>query len=102
MEDTESINYAVELPDVTYVSGLDDANIKIYKFDSSKDIYDIISYFLEIKSSNDHFYVVDINQIIKQYHLWKKELPFVRPFYAIKSEVAETILTKVELEKEKI
>ena len=78
-------NISLELSDVTYVSGLDDANTRIYKFDATKDIYDIISYFLEIKSSNDHFYVVDINQIIKQYNLWKKELPFVRPFYAIKS-----------------
>ena len=68
MEDIDSVNYTIELSDVTYVSGLDDANIKIYKFDGNKDIYDIISYFLEIKSSNDHFYVVDINQIIKQYH----------------------------------
>jgi len=88
MEELEYLNnnnISLELSDVTYVSGLDDANTRVYKFDSSKDIYDIISYFLEIKSSNDHFYVVDINQIIKQYNLWKKELPFIRPFYAIKS-----------------
>jgi ornithine decarboxylase len=85
LEYSNSNNISLELSDVTYVSGLDDANTRVYKFDSSKDIYDIISYFLEIKSSNDHFYVVDINQIIKQYNLWKKELPFIRPFYAIKS-----------------
>jgi ornithine decarboxylase len=87
MEDIEhNGNVQLELSDVTYVSGPDETNTKIYKFDStSKDIYDIISYFLEIKSSNDHFYVVDINQIIKQYNLWKRELPFIRPYYAIKS-----------------
>ena len=87
MEEIEYLtnNISLELSDVTYVSGLDDANTRIYKFDATKDIYDIISYFLEIKSSNDHFYVVDINQIIKQYNLWRKELPFIRPFYAIKS-----------------
>jgi ornithine decarboxylase len=92
MEDNEAINFNVELEDVTYVSGLDDANIKIYKFDANKDIYDIISYFLEIKSSNDHFYVVDLNKIIKQYYLWKKELPFIRPFYAVKSNPDPMIL----------
>ncbi len=81
MEDNEFLN--LELADFTYVSGPDESNTKIYKFDSSKDIYDIISYFLEIKSSNDHFYVVDVNQIIKQYNLWKRELPFIRPYYAI-------------------
>jgi len=78
-------NISIELPDVSYVSGSDDANLKIYKFDATKDIYDVISYFLEIKSSNDPFYIVDINQIIKQYYLWKKELPFIRPYYAVKS-----------------
>ncbi len=83
--DFSSPNFSFELNDVTYVSGPDETNTKVYKFDSSKDIYDIISYFLEIKSSNDHFYVVDINQIVKQYNLWKKELPFIRPYYAIKS-----------------
>ncbi len=87
MEDSEytNTNMSLELADVTYVSGPDETNTKIYKFDSSKDIYDIISYFLEIKSSNDHFYVVDVNQIVKQYNLWKRELPFIRPYYAIKS-----------------
>ena len=86
MEDNDyNTNVPLEISDVTYVSGPDETNTKIYKFDSSKDIYDIISYFLEIKSSNDHFYVVDINHIIKQYNLWKRELPFIRPYYAIKS-----------------
>jgi ornithine decarboxylase len=92
MEDNEFLN--LELADFTYVSGPDESNTKIYKFDSSKDIYDIISYFLEIKSSNDHFYVVDVNQIIKQYNLWKRELPFIRPYYAIKSN-PDPIIIKI-------
>ena len=89
----EDVEYnPLELADVTYVSGPDETNTKIYKFDSSKDIYDIISYFLEIKSSNDHFYVVDINHIVKQYNIWKRELPFIRPYYAIKSNPDQMII----------
>uniref|UniRef100_A0A6C0E601 ornithine decarboxylase n=1 Tax=viral metagenome TaxID=1070528 RepID=A0A6C0E601_9ZZZZ len=81
-----------ELYDVSYVNGYEDEQLKVYKFNSPSDVYDIISYFLEIKSSNDHFYIVDIKKILEKYNLWMKELPFILPFYAIKSNPDPMIL----------
>lgn len=78
-------DYIPDLSEFNIINEYDESNQQIHKFDSTKDIYDIISYFLEIKSSNDHFYIVDLRKIIDQYYLWKEYLPFIKPFYAVKS-----------------
>ena len=86
MEEEEIINYS----DCTIVTETEETNVKIYKF--NKDIYDTISSFLEITPSNDHFYIVNLHKIVKQFNRWKAELPNVKPFYAIKSNPDHMIL----------
>jgi diaminopimelate decarboxylase len=65
---------------------------KIYRFSSEYDTYGIISDLLKKQAINDHFYIVDLKKIINQYNLWKKELPLIRPYYAIKSNPDQMIM----------
>jgi ornithine decarboxylase len=65
---------------------------KIYKFDMNTDILDIISYFLELKNSDDPFYIVDINEIYKKCQQWFTVLPNILPYYAIKSNPDPVII----------
>lgn len=65
---------------------------KVYKFGTNAEIIDIISYFLELKNSDDPFYVVDLTEIFKKYKQWTVELPRVHPYYAIKSNPDPMIL----------
>jgi ornithine decarboxylase len=64
----------------------------IVNFDQSKSITDVINYFIERKSDNDHFYMVNVNSILEQLNKWKRELPYVLPFYAVKSNPDRTLL----------
>lgn len=78
--------------DIYFVNESEEEQHKVYRFDKSKDIYDIISYFLGKKSSNDNFYIVDIDKIHQQYLLWNSELSFIKPYYAIKSNPDHIIM----------
>lgn len=82
----------IDFSGYNFITESDDKNHKIYKFNSDYDIYDIITDLLEKKSTNDHFYIVDLNKIINQYNLWKRELPMIRPYYAIKSNPDSMIM----------
>jgi diaminopimelate decarboxylase len=66
---------------------------KIYKFDAKLDVTDIISYFLELKSSDEPFYIVDISEVYKKYQQWVYVLPNVHPYYAIKSNPDSMIIS---------
>ena len=61
------------------------AQNKMYKFDTKADILDIISYFLELKNSDEPFYIVDMSEVHKKCQQWLSILPRVQPYYAIKS-----------------
>ncbi len=63
-------------------SYLSDKNVKIY--DSTLDIYNIVNQFLERKQGDESFVIIDLGEIIRQFNKWKKLLPRVTPFYAIK------------------
>lgn len=71
--------------DLKTVDTNEDTPNKVYKFDVDKDILDIISYFLELKNSDDPFYIIDLSEVYKKYHQWVTCLPRVTPFYAVKS-----------------
>jgi len=57
---------------------------KYIKF-NTKDIYEIISYFLGIRTNNEPFFIADLGEVVRKYKQWKKNLPRIEPFYAIKS-----------------
>lgn len=63
-------------------SYLTDKDVKIY--DSKIDDYDIVNQFLEKKQGDESFIIIDLGEIIRQYNKWKRLLPRVTPFYAIK------------------
>ncbi len=67
------------------VNSKDTEKLKVHEFCYDADIIDIISHFLELKSSDDPFYIVDIHEVYKKYQQWVTLLPRVTPFYAIKS-----------------
>ncbi len=63
-------------------SYLTDKDVKIY--DSKIDDYDIVNQFLEKKQGDESFIIIDLGEIIRQYNKWKRLLPRVTPFYAVK------------------
>ena len=63
-------------------SYLSDKNVKIY--DSKLDIYNIVNQYLEKKQGDESFVIIDLGEIIRQYNKWKKLLPRITPFYAVK------------------
>ncbi len=68
---------------ITHIySYLSDKDVKIY--DSKIDTYDIVNEFLEKKQGDESFMIVDLGDVIRQYNKWKKLLPRVTPFYAVK------------------
>lgn len=80
----EEPTISTDLSDVKYIMGTDDNVPHIHIFDKDRDIYDLISYFLEKKSLNTTFYIVDLNKIEERFRLWKQHLPDISPFYAVK------------------
>lgn len=83
--DNENITEIKELiPDAQYVNETNETLCKIYNFNTN-DIIEIITYFMQNKTSDDAFYIVNLSEIVRLYNLWISELPRVKPFYAIKS-----------------
>ena len=79
----------------------DDSITDIYNFISDKEIkiYDtklemlyIINQYLEKKKGEQSFILVDLGDIIRQYHRWKKLLPRITPYYAIKCNPCPIII----------
>jgi ornithine decarboxylase len=69
---------------------LSDKNVKIY--DIKLDQFDIINQYLEKKRGEQSFVLVDLGDIIRQYYRWKKNLPRVIPYYAIKCNPCSIII----------
>lgn len=81
------------IPDAQYVNQDNETICKIHKFNTS-DIIDIITYFMQHRTSNDAFYVVNLSEIVRIINLWKTELPRVIPHYAIKAN-PDNMIAKV-------
>lgn len=69
---------------------LSDKNVKIY--DTQLDTFDIINQYLEKKKGEQSFILVDLGDIIRQYHKWKKNLPRITPYYAMKCNPCPIII----------
>jgi len=69
---------------------ISDKNIKIY--DTKLDQFDIINQYLEKKKGEQSFILVDLGDVIRQFHRWKKNLSRVVPYYAIKCNPCPIII----------
>lgn len=73
------------------VSIINDGGIKRYDTQEFK-IEDIIHDFIQNTSSLNSFFLMDIGQIFRRYKLWKKLLPRVEIFYAVKCNPDKILL----------
>lgn len=69
---------------------ISDKDIKIY--DTKLEQFDIINQYLEKKKGEQSFILVDLGDIIRQFYRWKKNLPRVIPYYAIKCNPCPIII----------
>jgi len=69
---------------------ISDKNVKIY--DTNLDMLDIINQYLEKKKGEQSFILVDLGDIIRQFNKWKKNLPRIIPYYAIKCNPCPIII----------
>jgi ornithine decarboxylase len=69
---------------------ISDKNVKIY--DTKLDMFDVINQYLEKKKGEQSFILVDLGSIIRQYYKWKKNLPRITPYYAIKCNPCDVII----------
>jgi ornithine decarboxylase len=69
---------------------ISDKDVKIY--DTTLDMLDIINQYLEKKKGEQSFIVVDLGDVIRQFFKWKKNLPRITPYYAIKCNPCPIII----------
>lgn len=69
---------------------LKDFNIKL--FSNNETNLDIMSDFLSRLNIDNSFYICDLTNIINQYNRWKRNLPRVQPYYALKSNPDPAII----------
>jgi len=69
--------------DLSAFSNLFEQN-KVKFFSNEDDIINIINVFLERDIHEEAFFIVNIEKIIQQYIKWKKYLPNIIPYYAVK------------------
>jgi len=90
-----------ELNEVSDITGVDISNLtwmlseyNIIKFDNDefKTMKDIIPKIISDNNVNQSFSIIDIGAIIRQYKLWKKYLPNINVFYAVKCNSDPVIL----------
>jgi len=55
-------------------------------------MFDIINQYLEKKKGEQSFILVDLGDIIRQFSKWKKNLPRITPYYAIKCNPCPIII----------
>jgi ornithine decarboxylase len=78
------------------IADLLNTGIKVYPKD--RDIIDIIRDFLSESNHPDTgFFIVDLSKVIDQYFRWLRNLPRVKPFYAVKSNPNPMILKLLAL-----
>lgn len=88
---TEVINETTGIQIQEMLTFLKDFNVKMFSNDETT--IDIIKSFLDKLNNDDAFYIVDLGKIIKQYERWTKNLPNIKPFYAIKCNPDNAIIT---------
>ena len=69
---------------------ISDKKVKIY--DTNLDMFDIINQYLEKKKGEQSFILIDLGDIIRQFNKWKKNLPRITPYYAIKCNPCPIII----------
>ena len=69
---------------------ISDKDVKIY--DTNLEMLDIINQYLEKKKGEQSFIVVDLGDVIRQFFKWKKNLPRITPYYAIKCNPCPIII----------
>lgn len=57
---------------------------KIYVLENGRDALNITKSIILSKTKEDAFYVLDVGDIILKYEDWRRKLPRVTPFYAVK------------------
>ena len=93
LDDLDSTDgFCMDISDKMQVVDREEVKNKVFKFDSTDDIYDIISYFLEQKCNDQPFYIVDLGEVQKRYLNLVKCLPRFQAYYAIKSNPDPMIL----------
>lgn len=63
----------------------------VVEIDVDKSVSDVIKETIQ-KDWEDPFYVVDLGDIAYKYNLWKKLMPRVHPYYAVKCNDCPTVL----------
>lgn len=82
--------------DLSLLTGiLEENHVKFYSIDM--DIYNIINNFLDKDVHEEAFFIVDLGKIIRQYAKWKKFLPNVTPYYAVKCNPNPVIIDTLNL-----
>ena len=65
---------------------------EIFDLTTLKSIPKFINNRIKAGFETESFIVTNLNTIVNQFHLWKKELPMIRPFYAVKCNPDTAIL----------
>lgn len=81
-------NTGIQIQEI--LSFLKDYNVKL--FSNEESTIGIIKNFLDKFNNDGAFYIVDLGKIIKQYERWTKNLPNIRPYYAIKCNPDNAII----------
>jgi ornithine decarboxylase len=69
--------------DIDVPTLLRESNIQLFSQDNTTKA-DIVNHFLEQRTNDDAFYIVDLGNVCTQYNRWITNLPRVQPFYAVK------------------
>jgi len=75
------------------VSIIQECDVRIFE-EGCSNIIEIIGKFLENNDDSNAFYIVNINKIVEQYEKWIKNLPRVKPYYAVKCN-PNPVITKI-------
>lgn len=82
--------------DLSLLAGiLKENSVQFYSIDM--DIYSIINNFLDKDVHEEAFFIVDLGKIIRQYAKWKKHLPRITPYYAVKCNPNPVIIDTLNL-----
>ena len=94
-EDDEDIDL-IKIDLQGLVSMMNEEGIKRYDL-TDYAIDEIIQDFIQRGSSLNSFFLMDIGQIIRRYKLWKKMLPSIEIFYAVKCNPDKILLKTLSL-----
>lgn len=65
-----------------------DSSLTIYSFDSSQtSVQDLVNEHIkhsDLHAKDDAFYIINLGDVVRKFHLWREKLPRVKPFYAVK------------------